>query len=131
MTDRFDLLIIGGGILGLATALTVTRHYPRVKLGEGHFNALVGLEELGMDPMEVLKSATSNVAGAYRLDDEIGTLRPGRWADIVILDANPLESARNYRGIHMVIKEGRTVDLEALPVAPIISSMAAVVGTGS
>ncbi len=96
---------------------------PRVKLGEGHFNALVALEELGMDPMEVLKSTTSNVASAYRLDDEIGTLQPGRWADIVILDEDPLESAYNYRTIHMVIKEGKKVDLDALPVAPIISSM--------
>ena len=41
----------------------------------------------------------------------------------MILDANPLESAYNYRTIHMVIKEGEVVDLDALPVAPIISSM--------
>ena len=95
----------------------------RVKLGEGHFNALVALEELGMEPMEVLKSATSNIASAYLLDDEIGTLQPGRWADIVILEANPLESAYNYRAIHMVMKEGEVVDLDALPVAPIISAM--------
>lgn len=33
MADQFDLIIIGGGILGLATALTVTRQYPRLKLG--------------------------------------------------------------------------------------------------
>ena len=97
----------------------------RVKLGEGHFNALVGLEELGMEPMEILKSASSNVAGAYLLDDEFGTLQPGRWADIVILDANPLESAYNYRTIHTVIKEGKVVDLDALPVAPLISSLKA------
>ncbi len=96
---------------------------PRVKLGDGHFNALVALEELGMDPMEVLKSATSNVASAYWLDDEFGTLQAGRWGDVVVLDANPLESAYNYRQIHMVIKEGKVVDLDALPVAPIISSM--------
>lgn len=96
---------------------------PRVKLGEGHFNALVALEELGMDPMEILKSATSNVADAYRLGDEIGTLQVGRRGDVVILDADPLESAYNYRRLHMVIKEGEVVDLGALPVAPIISSM--------
>lgn len=95
----------------------------RVKLGEGHFNALVGLEELGMEPMEILKSTTSNVASAYWLEEEIGTLQPGRWADIVILDADPLESAYNYRSIHMVIKEGKVVDLDSLPVAPIISAM--------
>ncbi len=97
----------------------------RVKLGEGHFNAIQSLEELGMAPMEILKSATSHIARAYKLDRDIGTLEPGKIADLVILDANPLESARNYRRIHAVIKDGKVVDLKALPVAPIISSMKA------
>ena len=93
----------------------------RTKLGEGHFNALAALEELGMEPMEILRSVTSHIARAYELDDEIGSLQPGMIADLVILDANPLEAARNYRSIHAVIKDGRRVDLDALPVAPIIS----------
>lgn len=95
----------------------------RVKLGEGHFNAIVALEEMGMEPMEILKSVTSHVARAYELEADIGTLEAGKIADVVILDGNPLESARNYRRIHSVIKEGRVVDLDALPIAPIISSM--------
>jgi imidazolonepropionase-like amidohydrolase len=93
---------------------------PRVKLGEGHFNAMLALEEEGMDRMEILKAATSNIAKAYKLPD-IGSLEAGKIADLVILDANPLESARNYRRIHAVIKDGKVVDLRALPVAPIIS----------
>lgn len=93
----------------------------RTKLGEGHFNALAALEELGMAPMEILRSATSHIARAYELDDEIGSLQPGMIADLVILDENPLEAARNYRSIHAVIKDGRRVNLNALPVAPIIS----------
>jgi len=76
-----------------------------------------------MQPMEILKSATIHIARAYELEDEIGTLESGKIADIVILDANPLRNARNYRRIHSVIKNGQVVDLEALPVAPIISSM--------
>ena len=95
----------------------------RVKLGEGHFNAMYALEELGMAPMEILRSATSHVARAYELEDEIGTLEAGKAADVVVLDRDPLESARNYRTILTVIKEGQVVDLEALPMAPIISSM--------
>jgi imidazolonepropionase-like amidohydrolase len=94
---------------------------PRVKLGEGHFNALQALEELGMDPMEILKSATSHVAKAYKRP-ELGSLEPGKVGDLVILDADPLASARNYRRIHAVIKDGKVVDLASLPNAPIISA---------
>ncbi|WP_420440519.1 amidohydrolase family protein [Candidatus Palauibacter sp.] len=93
----------------------------RTKLGEGHFNALAALEELGMAPMEILRSATSHIARAYELEGQIGSLQPEMIADLVILDENPLEGAGNYRSIHAVIKDGRRVDLDALPVAPIIS----------
>jgi imidazolonepropionase-like amidohydrolase len=90
------------------------------KLGEGHFNALVALEEEGMAPMEILKSVTSNIARAYHRND-VGTLEPGKLADLVILDADPLESARNYRRIYRVLKDGKVVDRDALPVHPVIS----------
>ena len=95
----------------------------RVKLGEGHFNALLSLEEAGMAPMEILKSATSNIARAYKVDRELGTLERGKAADLVILDADPLASARNYRRISAVIKDGKVVDLAVLPSAPVISSL--------
>jgi len=95
---------------------------PSTKLGEGHFNALVGLEEKGMAPMEVLKSATSNIAKAYQHGDEFGTLEAGKLADVVILDKDPLKSARNYRSIHTVIKAGQRVDRDALPLVPIVSA---------
>lgn len=94
----------------------------RVKIGEGHFNAMVAFEEAGMAPMEILRSATANVAKAYKLDREIGTLEAGKRADLVILGADPLASARNYRSIRSVIKDGKVIDLTSLPVAPVISS---------
>ncbi len=93
---------------------------PDRKIGEAHFNALVALEEEALAPMEILKAATSNIAKAYRLDAKLGTLEPGKIADLVILDANPLDSARNYRRISSVIKNGEVVDRNALPVAPLI-----------
>ena len=76
-----------------------------------------------MKPMEILKSATSHIARAYELEDEIGTLESGKIADMVLLNANPLKSAKNYRKINMVIKKGEIVNLDALPISPIISSM--------
>ncbi len=101
-------------------------------MGEGHFNALMALEEMRMAPMEILKSATSNIARAYKVDAGIGTLEAGKIADLVILERNPLDSARNYRSIRTVIKDGKAVDRDALPAAPIISSMkTAPAGAGS
>ncbi len=94
---------------------------PTWTLGEGHFNALLALEEESMAPMELLKAVTSNIARAYKVDADLGTLETGKIADLVILDRDPLQSARNYRAIYKVIKEGRPVDVEALPVAPLIS----------
>jgi len=94
----------------------------RVKLGEGHFNALVAFEEAGMPPMEVLRSATANVARAYRMDRDLGTIEAGKIADLVLLDADPLASARNYRRIASVIKDGKVVDLATLPTQPIVSA---------
>ncbi len=41
---------------------------------------------------------------------------------LVILDADPLASARNYRRINAVIKDGKVVDLRSLPISPIISA---------
>jgi imidazolonepropionase-like amidohydrolase len=107
--DPMDLIVAVGDTID-----------PLGKLGEGHFNALVALEDLGMDRMEILRAATSNIAAAYKRP-ELGTLEPGKVADLVILDANPLESARNYRRINAVIKDGKVVDLGSLPVAPLIS----------
>ena len=95
---------------------------PSTKLGEGHFNGLVALEEMGMAPMEILKSATSNIAKAYGHEREFGTLETGKLADVVILDNDPLASARNYRSIHSVIKAGQLVNRDALPLAPIVSA---------
>jgi len=94
---------------------------PDREIGEAHFNALVALEEDGLDLMDVLKSATSNISRAYRLDDELGTLEAGKIADLLILDKNPLQSARNYRSINMVIKDGTIVERAALPVSPVIN----------
>ncbi len=90
-------------------------------VGVAHFNAMVALEEEGMSRMEILKSATSNIAKAFKLDADVGTVESGKVANLVILGANPLDDVRNYRRIDAVIKDGKVVDRNALPLAPIIS----------
>jgi imidazolonepropionase-like amidohydrolase len=90
-------------------------------LDQGHFVWFKAMEEMGMRPMEMLKAATRNIAVAYKKDKDLGTLEPGKLADLVILDRDPLQSAENYRAIHMVIKGGDIVDRDALPLHPILT----------
>lgn len=90
-------------------------------LATGHFVWLQAMEEKGCPPMEALKAATHNIAVAYGKDEELGTLQPGKVADLLVLNRNPLEAAANYRSIHMVIKDGKIVDREGLPDHPVLT----------
>ena len=85
------------------------------ELGQGHFNWLKAMEEKGLPPMEALKAATINVALAYKKDKLLGTLEPGKIADLLILDKDPLESSDNYRSISTILQNGLVVDRSTLP----------------
>ena len=92
--------------------------------GTGSVLATEGLVELGMSPMEAIVAVTRNGAIACRMLDDLGTLEAGKLADVLILDANPLEDIRNIRSIHAVIRDGEIVDRDALPNERIFSSPA-------
>lgn len=85
-----------------------------VQLGFSHINWIKGAFQLGMDPMEVLRSATSYPATAYRIDGDLGTLERGKVADILMLNADPLSGAAAYTEIREVIKAGQLIDRERL-----------------
>jgi imidazolonepropionase-like amidohydrolase len=70
--------------------------------------------EAGLPPMDILKAATWNGAYALGRTDQLGSLEPGKMADFVILDANPLEDIANLRRVHRVVKAGIIYDREAL-----------------
>jgi imidazolonepropionase-like amidohydrolase len=64
----------------------------------------------GMTPMEALRSATAIPAVFMGMDAEVGTIEVGKWADLVLLDADPLADIRNTRRIDTVIADGRVYD---------------------
>jgi imidazolonepropionase-like amidohydrolase len=61
----------------------------------------------GMTPFQVLQSGTLNVARFYRLENEAGTVAPGRRADLLLLDGNPLTDIRNVARKSGVMIRGR------------------------
>jgi imidazolonepropionase-like amidohydrolase len=56
------------------------------------------LREAGFHPLEVIRSATLNGAEALGMDDKIGSVSIGKWADFVIVDANPLQNIKVLYG---------------------------------
>lgn len=91
------------------------------RLQDAEYLWLQAVSERGMAPMEALQAVTRNIAMAYGKASEIGTLEPGKRADLVVLNANPLEDARNYRNIHLVVKDGISIDRDKLPIKRYLS----------
>ena len=63
----------------------------------------------GLNPMEALQTATSNPATYVGLIDEVGTVEGGKKADLVLLEASPLENISNTKRITAVIVSGRLI----------------------
>jgi Tol biopolymer transport system component len=61
----------------------------------------------GLDNLSVLRVATILGAEAIGLSHDLGSLEPGKLADLVVLDANPLDNIRNTNTVHFVMKNGR------------------------
>lgn len=92
--------------------------------GIGSILAIEGLVELGMKPGAALVAATRNGARAAGMQDQLGTIEAGKFADLLLLDANPLRDIGNIRKLSMVMARGKLVDTEALPQQRIFSAPA-------
>jgi imidazolonepropionase-like amidohydrolase len=68
----------------------------------------------GIPPAAALRTATGNAARALNVDDRLGSIEPGKLADLVILTGNPLEDIRSTRNADVVIRAGQVYDPAAL-----------------
>ena len=75
---------------------------------------LANFVEAGFSPMEALQTATSNPAKFLGTKTASGSIAPGKVADMVLLNANPLDDIRNTQKIEAVITYGRLFDRAAL-----------------
>jgi imidazolonepropionase-like amidohydrolase len=69
---------------------------------------------IGMTPHQAIVSATSDAARLLGVAEHLGTLAPGKGADFIVLDANPLDDIRNTRRISDVYLRGKKVNREAM-----------------
>src|SRR5438093_6022026 len=68
----------------------------------------------GMTPLAALQTATLNPARYFGIEQTAGTVAPGRRADLVVLDRNPLMDISNVSRIRAVILAGRLLDRKEL-----------------
>ncbi len=94
-----------------------------VKVNMGAHGQLQGLgahwelwmmQQGGMSNHEALKTATINPAQSLGFDDWIGSLEPGKLADLLVMDQNPLENIRNTESIRYTMMNGRLYDAETM-----------------
>jgi len=61
----------------------------------------------GFSPLEAIQAATITPARVMKLENEVGTIESGKRADLIVLDANPLENISNIRKVRYVVIQGR------------------------
>ena len=78
--------------------------------GYGLHSEIELFEKAGITPIDALRSATITAAEALHAQQDLGTIEPGKFADMVIVDANPLLDIANTRRIYRVVRSGEIYD---------------------
>jgi imidazolonepropionase-like amidohydrolase len=79
--------------------------------GEAPWRELELLVESGLSPLEALTAATGTAAAFLYRSDQIGTLRPGLKADLVVIRGNPSRDITAIRSVERVMVNGQWVDI--------------------
>lgn len=72
------------------------------------------LVEGGLSPLQALEAATLRPAQYFEMEDQLGTIEVGKLADLVMLNANPLEDISNTKSIQAVVRDGYLYDRQLL-----------------
>ena len=82
--------------------------------GPDYIRELELLQEAGISPWDIIIAATRNGAIFLGREEELGLIKEGSLADLVIVDANPTTDIMNLRRVSMVVKNGQIVNLKKL-----------------
>jgi imidazolonepropionase-like amidohydrolase len=89
--------------------------YPGKTRGEASLLELEALQHWGLPPLEVVRAATLRAAELLGLGGSVGAIEPGKFADLVALEGDPLKRASDLRRIGFVMKGGEVFRHDAAP----------------
>jgi imidazolonepropionase-like amidohydrolase len=106
--DNFRRFVAAGGIVALGAEHIHTARNVGPFVGFP-MAELQMMREGGMGPMQIIVAMTGNAARACRLQDQIGTLEPGKIADILVLDGDPLADLAAFTRVALVVHGGTVI----------------------
>jgi imidazolonepropionase-like amidohydrolase len=101
---------------GIPLAVGTDAGNPGTAHGPSIYREMEAMQAAGMTPAEVFAAATITAARAMGRAAEIGSLERGKLADLIVLDANPVEDIANARRLRLIMKGGALYSrVELLP----------------
>jgi imidazolonepropionase-like amidohydrolase len=100
--DAFKRFIKAGGKVALGND---SGSLPGVQVGMPIKEILL-MQEAGMTPGQIIEAATRHAAQVCKLEDQLGTLEPGKLADVLVVEGNPLEDLQTLTNVRLVIRQG-------------------------
>jgi Tol biopolymer transport system component/imidazolonepropionase-like amidohydrolase len=85
---------------------------PLVTMGFSTHAELMAMTQYGMTPYEALRTATYYPAKKMGVEDDLGTIEPGKIADLVFVKGNPLEDIKDTVNVQMVMKDGEVYSID-------------------
>ena len=80
-----------------------------VRYPQDYYVELGLLKDAGLTDADVFASATRVSAEILKMEDKLGTLEPGKLADILVVGSNPLEDIQNLQDVKLVVADGRVI----------------------
>ncbi len=79
-----------------------------------YIQELEAMQNAGLSNSEILKSSTINAATGFGIHDKVGSIENGKYADMLLLTKNPLESIQNLNSIEYIFKNGKQIKADTL-----------------
>ncbi|WP_394132315.1 amidohydrolase family protein [Shewanella maritima] len=110
--NHFNVVRVANELNEVGIKANIGAHGQREGLG-AHWEMWM-FAQGGMSNMEVLKTATINPAKTFGMDHQLGSIKPGKLADLIVIDGNPLEDIRSSDKVTYTMVNGKLYNAETM-----------------